>query len=183
MNLVERVKAILLTPKTEWPVIDQEPGDTGYLFTNYVAILAAIPAVAGFIGGSIVGVMGYRTGFFSGLMLAIVSYILAFVGTFVLAFIIDLLAPNFSSQKSFPSAMKLAVYSSTAAWLAGIFSIIPVLAFLNILGLYSLYLLYTGLPVLMRTPAEKQMTYTIAVVVCAIIVWLVIGALPVMLIS
>ena len=50
MNLVERVKAILLTPKTEWAAIEGEPGDPPYLFTNYVAILAAIPAVCGFIG-------------------------------------------------------------------------------------------------------------------------------------
>src|SRR4051812_16778372 len=51
MNLVERVKAIVLTPRTEWPVIAAEPGDAAYLFRNYVAILAAIPAVAGLIGG------------------------------------------------------------------------------------------------------------------------------------
>ncbi len=56
MNLVERVKAILLTPKTEWATIEGEPGDPQYLFTNYVAILAAIPAVCHFIGMSLVGV-------------------------------------------------------------------------------------------------------------------------------
>ena len=55
MDLVERVKAILLTPKTEWPVIAREPGDVAYLFKNYVAILAAIPAVCGFIGSVISG--------------------------------------------------------------------------------------------------------------------------------
>ena len=45
MNLVERIKGILLQPKSEWPAIEREPGDAGYLFPNYVAIVAAIPAV------------------------------------------------------------------------------------------------------------------------------------------
>jgi hypothetical protein len=53
MNLVERMNAILLTPKTEWEVIDRETGDQTYLFTNYVAILAAVPTVAVFIGYSL----------------------------------------------------------------------------------------------------------------------------------
>ena len=45
MSLIDRVKNIILAPKTEWPVIDCEPGDVVYIFTNYVAILAAIPAI------------------------------------------------------------------------------------------------------------------------------------------
>src|SRR5262249_30178358 len=54
-QLVERVKAIVLTPQTEWPIIAREPGDTAGLFTRYVAILALIPALAGFIGTSLIG--------------------------------------------------------------------------------------------------------------------------------
>ena len=100
MNLVARVQAILLNPKTEWPVIEREPGEVGFLFTNYVAILAAIPAVCGFVGTSIVGVGGYRAGLFSGLLGAIVGYILAFVGVYVMALIIDALAPSFNGQKN-----------------------------------------------------------------------------------
>lgn len=178
MNLVERVKNILLTPKTEWPVIDREPGDTSYLFKNYVAILAAIPAVCGFIGASIIGAAGYRSGFFAGLMSAIISYILAFVGTYLMALIIDALAPSFGGRKDFASALKLVVYSSTAAWVAGIFSLIPALAILSILGLYSLYLLYLGIPVLMKSPAEKSLVYTIVAIVCAIVVWIAIATIP-----
>jgi hypothetical protein len=46
MNLVERIKGILLQPKSEWQTIEREPGDAGYLFPNYVAIVAAIPPCA-----------------------------------------------------------------------------------------------------------------------------------------
>jgi len=181
MNLVARVQAILLKPKTEWPVIEREPGDVGFLFTNYVAVLAAIPAVCNFVGSSIIGVAGYRAPLFSGLLLAIVSYILAFVGVYVMALIIDALAPSFNGQKNFGNALKLMVYSSTAAWIAGIFTLIPALAILSILGLYSLYLLYIGLPVLMKSPEDKSLVYTVVAIVCAIVVWIVIGAIPAML--
>ena len=77
MNLVERVKAILLQPKSEWPVIERESGDAGYLFTNYVCIVSAIPAVASFIGTVIAGF-----GIVGGLIYAVVIYVLGLVGVF-----------------------------------------------------------------------------------------------------
>jgi hypothetical protein len=71
MNLVERIKGILLQPKSEWPEIEREPGDAGYLFPNYVAIVAAIPAVCTFIGTSIIGIGDYRVGIGLGLIRAV----------------------------------------------------------------------------------------------------------------
>ena len=76
MNLVERVKGIL-QPKSEWSAIEGEPGNTGYLFPNYVAIVAAIPAVCSFIGTTLIGVDGYRIGIGLGLASAIVLYVLS----------------------------------------------------------------------------------------------------------
>src|SRR5215471_14369995 len=116
MNLVERVKAILLTPKTEWAVIEGESGDAQYLFTNYVAILAAIPAVSALLGYSILGL-----GVGHALIFAIFSYVIYCVAWYVGALVIDALAPTFGARKSTPDALKVAAYSSTAAWLAGIF--------------------------------------------------------------
>ena len=182
MNLIERAKAIVLSPATEWPVIEQESGEPSYLFTNYVAILALIPAVAGFIGTSIVGVSvpgagTFRIPFFSGLFNAIFAYVLTFVVAYVMGLISDFLAPNFGGQKSSANALKLVVYSYTPAWLVGIFLLIPGLAFLSILGLYGFYLFYLGAPVLMKVPREKALMYTVAVVVIALIIAIVVGAL------
>ncbi len=182
MDIVERVKAIILTPKTEWQAIEGEPCDAAYLFTNYVAILAAIPAVCGFIGMSIIGIglpmIGtYRVGIVSGLVSAIAHYVLAFVMVYVLALITDALAPTFGAQKNQSAALKLAVYSMTPAWLVGVFSLIPGLRILGILGLYSLYLFWLGVPALMKAPDEKSVPYTAAVVVCGIIISLVIGVI------
>jgi len=169
MNLVERVKAIILTPKTEWPVIAGEPGDAAYLFSNYVAILAAIPAVCGFIGRLMFG-----RSIIGGLIVAVVLYLLSFVSVYIVAWVVNMLAPTFSSQKNFENALKVTVYSYTPSWLVGVFLLVPALGFLRILGLYGLYLLYLGLPPLMKTPPDKSIWYTIVIVVCAIIVWIVL---------
>ncbi len=182
MDVVERVKAIVLTPKTEWQAIEPEPGDPTYLFTKYVAILAAIPAVCGFIGMSIIGtgmpmIGTYRVGILAGLAGAIVHYVLAFVMVYVLALITDALAPTFGGQKNQSNALKLAVYSMTPAWLVGVFLLIPSLRILGILGLYSLYLFWVGVPALMKAPGEKSVPYTAAVVVCGIVITLIIGAI------
>jgi hypothetical protein len=174
MNLVERVKAILLQPKSEWAVIEREPGDAGYLFSNYVAIVAAIPPVCSFIGTSIIGFGPIRLGIVSGLLHAVVVYVLTLVGVFVVAYVIDFLAGYFDGKKNLGNAMKVSAYAPTAAWVAGVFNLIPALAILSILGLYSLYLLHTGIAALMKPPESKALVYTIAVVICVVVLWLVI---------
>jgi hypothetical protein len=173
-KLLARVKAILLTPRTEWEVIAAEPGDTAALFARYVAILALIPAVAGFIGSTLIG--GY-TSIPSGLLGALVGYVLTFAVVYGVALIVDALAPTFGSQKNFPNALKLTVYSYTPVWLAGIFMLIPGLSFLTILGLYGLYLIWLGLPPLMGAPFDKSVPYAVAVVACALVLAVALGVL------
>lgn len=178
MALMERVKNILFQPKQEWPVIDTEQASVGGLYMGYIVPLAAIGPVASLIGWSVLGMrvpfagaMRIPIGF--GLRMAVVQYVGALVSTFVLALIIDALAPTFGGQKNQIQALKVAAYSATAAWVAGIFAIIPALAILGILGLYSLYLLFLGLPVLMKSPQDKAVGYTVVVIVCAIVLAIV----------
>jgi hypothetical protein len=181
MNLVERVKAILLQPKSEWLVIEREPGDAGYLFSNYVCIVAAIPPVCSFIGTSIVGFGPFRLGIVSGLIHAVIVYVLTLVGVFVTAYIIDFLAGVFGGRKNLDNAMKVSAYAPTAAWLCGVFNLIPMLSILGILGLYSLYLLHTGIAALMKPAADKALIYTIAVILCVIVIWFIIIGVPAMI--
>ncbi|HEY9382911.1 MAG TPA: Yip1 family protein [Gemmatimonadales bacterium] len=179
MALLDRVKSILLAPRPTWQVIDSESATVGSLYTGYVIPLAAIPAVAGFIGLSVIGigVMGtsLKVPMGTGLTWAAVQYCGALVGVFVLALIIDALAPSFGGQKNQIQALKVAAYSATASWIAGIFNILPGLAVLGLLGLYSLYLLYLGLPTLMKAPADKALGYTVVVVISALVIFFVVG--------
>ncbi len=166
MWLVERVKAIVLRPQAEWKVIEQEPETLFDLFINYVAILAAIPEVARFVGQSFIG--GY-TPILPSLLRAVIVYLVTFVMVYIIAGVIDLLAPRFGGEKNFANAVKLSVYSHTPLWLAGIFLLVPGLNFLLILGVYGVYLLWTGLPLLMRVPNEKALPCAIVVTACALV--------------
>jgi len=182
MNLVDRVKRILLSPKTEWEVIDAEPATATELYTRYIAPLAAIGPISQLIGYSVFGITvpfvgTYRVPIGSAITQAIVTYILTLAGTYILALIIDALAPTFNGQRNQIQALKLAAYSLTASWVAGIFALIPGLRILTLLGLYSLYLLYLGLPGLMKAPREKALGYTAVVIIAAIILSMVIGAI------
>ena len=182
MNLVDRVKQILVSPKTEWEVIDAEPTTTAELYTRYIMPLAAIGPIAQIIGFSVFGMSvpfggTYRVPIGSAITQAIVTYVLTLAGTYLLALIIDALAPTFNGQRSQIQALKLAAFSLTASWLAGIFLLLPVLSILSIVGLYSLYLLYLGLPVLMKAPREKALSYTVVVIIAGFVLMLVIGAI------
>jgi hypothetical protein len=181
--LIDRVKAILLTPKTEWPVIDAEPTTIGEIYKSHVLPLAAIGPVASLIGSTVFGysVFGitYRPSLGEALGSAIVGYVFALVGVYLLALIIDYLAPNFGATKNRTQAFKVAAYGWTAAWVVGIVGLIPALSVIGILGLYSLYLVYLGLPVVMKAPADKAVGYVAVVIVVAIVLSFVLSLLAV----
>jgi hypothetical protein len=181
MDLIGRVKKICLNPQSEWSVIAEESTPAAGLITQYVLPLAAVAAVAGFIGGSLIGqtvpfVGTYRMPLATGLGLAVFSIVTAVIGVFLIALIIDALAPTFGAQKNSAQAFKVAAYSFTPAWVAGVLQIIPALAILAVLGgLYGLYLLYLGLPRLMKCPADKAVGYTVVVVISAVVVMLIMS--------
>src|SRR5262249_56557466 len=102
-------------------------------------------------------------------------------GVLVVAYFIAFLAGRSGARKIPGNARRVSPCAPTAAWVAGVFNIIPALAFLGILGLYSLYLLHTGIVALMKPPADKAVIYTIAVIVCAIIVWIIIFGITALL--
>lgn len=178
-SLVERVKNILFQPSAEWPRIDAEPTSIADIYKGYVCILAAIGPIAGLIGQQAFGykLLGitYKPSLTSSIATAVITYVMSLVMIYVLALIIDALAPTFGGTKDKVKAFKAAAYSWTAAWVAGIFAIIPQLAMLAIVGLYSLYLLYLGIPVLMKAPQEKAVGYVAVTVVAAIVLYLVVG--------
>ena len=184
MDIGTRVKGIITKPKDEWVKIKEEPSNITTLFTSYAVILAAIPAVASFIGRAFIGysvpfVGWIRMGVGRALLYAIFSYIFSLIGVYIIGLIIYFLAPSFSSKKDNIQAMKLAVYSMTPAWVAGVLYIIPLLGFLVIIAsLYGLFLLYLGFSTtLMDTPKEKVLVYFIVTVVISIVVLIILGVI------
>jgi hypothetical protein len=179
--LLARIRNIITDPRSEWPLIATEPRDPTRLFLGYVAVLAAIPAIAGFIGSSLVGVSvtagRVHDSIPFGLFNALVSYLFSFVLVYLTALAIDLMAPLFQTTRNFGNALKLATYSYTPVWLIGIVLMVPGLRFLAILGLYAIRLLWTGLPPLMGTPRPKVLSYAGAIVAAAFVITIVMSVI------
>jgi hypothetical protein len=179
-KIFSRIKAILTTPHTEWPIIAAEPASVGGLYRNYICIVAALPVIAQFIRGSLIGYGGFgmhiHTPVVMGLLGLILHYALSLVVTYLIALIVNALAPTFGGQKDSVQALKTVAYAWTAGWVAGMAVIIPWLGWLiAILGaIYGIYLLYLGLPHTMRCPADKAGGYTAVTVIIAIVLsWIV----------
>ncbi|MGB0128251.1 MAG: zinc-ribbon domain-containing protein, partial [Rhodocyclaceae bacterium] len=103
-GLLGRIKGILVSPKSEWPVIAAEPPAPAALMTSYVLPLAAIGPIAQFIGLVMIGVgvpfVGtIRIGVLPGLGMMVTTYVLGLAAVFLMAWIANALAPTFSGVK------------------------------------------------------------------------------------
>jgi len=181
MNAASRAYAILADPSAAWAKIENESDDAAGLLTGYVVQLALIPAIFGSIGACIVGVTVpgagvVRAPIFDGIFGAVFGYVMTCATVLLLGLVIDLLAPAFGGRKDFDSAFKLAAYSYTPVWLAGIFLLAPGLRFLGLTGCYGVYLLWMGLPQLTKVPAAKAPAYMALIVGCACVLILVTAA-------
>ena len=179
-GLVDRAKNILMQPTAEWQRVAGETTEPAKVLTGYVVPLALIGPVAGLIGMQLFGINVFFTtikpSLGTSLTIAVTSFVMAIVGAFLLAFIANFLSPKFGGRDSFPSAFRLVAYAMTAAWVGGVFGLIPSLALIgSLIGLYSLYLLYAGASPVMGVPADKAVGYTVVTIVAAIVVYIVIG--------
>ena len=182
MDIVARVRSIILNPKEEWVRIKAEPATVRDLFRSYIMILAAVPAGGQLLGNILVGrrlpmIGRYRWPIGSALANAILTYVLALAAVYLFALIINELAPSFASTKNMTAALKLAAYSMTPAWVAGVLYLVPGLANLVILAsLYGLYLLYLGFATpMMETPKDKVPAYLGISFVVAVVLFGVLG--------
>ncbi len=176
-ELVERAKAILTQPKAEWTRIAGETTEPMKVFLGYALPLLLIGPIAGFIGGQVFGynaiLVTFRPTLALSLSIAVTAFVLAVVQLFVIAFVANFLSSKFGGKEDFPAAFRLVAYSMTAAWLAGIFGVVPALGILAILGLYSFYLFYLGAMPVMGVPEDKAGVFTVVTVVVVIVVYVV----------
>ena len=175
MNLIERAKNILLTPKTEWLFVDTEVATPQNIFMNYVLPLAIISS----IGKILAGIMPSA---FMGtylIWIAVVSFISIIIGFYISVYVIDMLAPSFNSEKNIGKSAQLVAYSNTPVWVAGFLSFIPVIGtLLAIAGwVYSIFLFYNGLGILKKTPEDKKVVYMVVAIIVMIAITFIISAI------
>jgi hypothetical protein len=163
VNLLNRVKNILMAPREEWPIIAGEAATPQSLYLGYIMILAAIgPAVLLLTYGGL-GSFGIRV--------AIAAYVNSLIGVAVLALIVDVLSTNFGGTRDFTAALKLIAFSFTATWVAQVALFLPWLGWLVVLAgaIYGFYLFFLGAPVLKKCTPDKAGVFTIVVLLCAIV--------------
>ncbi|NJD76753.1 MAG: YIP1 family protein [Candidatus Methanoperedens sp.] len=184
MDQINRAISILKSPQTELAKVKTENINKNDIIRQYIAILALIPAIAYIIGYGIVGLtVGFGLGTYKlpiewAVLGGIITYILSVASVYISGIVINALALNFASKQNDDQAMKLAAYSATAGLVGGIFNIIPMLGIISLIfSLYGLYILYLGIPVLMETPQDKVITYTIVIIVVTIVIAFVVGAI------
>lgn len=186
MNALQRARALLVAPAAAWDEIAGERTSVQGLYLGYVAVLAAIPAVAYFIGFSFVGTGvlggGQRVPFAHGVAHMVVLYVLTLGLVYALALLVNSLAPGFGAEPDFLRAFKVAAYAPTAFWVAGAFYAVPALSILALAGLYSLYLLHVGLTRLMNVPPDRALPYTFVIVLAAIVLGVSVDVLAALMI-
>jgi len=132
-DLFERIKNIMLTPKTEWPAIEAEPTSVAKLYTGYVMPLAALAALMSFVRMSVIGISlpfsgVFRAPLLSGLVYALVSFGFGLLGLYLVGLIISGLAPTFSGERNQRQALKTAAYAVTPAWISSVLGLLPAFA-------------------------------------------------------
>ncbi len=164
MSIVDRIKGIIVDPRSEWIKVAAEPATVQSIYTGWIMILAAIGPLALLLSTH-------------SLQWAVAQYVLSLIVTFVLALIVDSLAPSFGGTRDFIASLKLTAYSYTAAWLAGIFNLLGMLG--GLLGLvatiYAFYTFFLGAPLLKKASPEKAVPFTLIVVLCGIVLGILAG--------
>jgi len=179
MNNLKRAIGILINPKYEWEIIKTEQTTTTKLFKNYAMLIALIPAVAIFIGQSVIGLslgekMTYRIPIINGILFSSVYYAFNLLGLYLLAKFVDVLSQTFGAEKNFSSSLKVVIYSFTPFAAAGIVRIVISFEWLHlILGLYTFYLMYLGLKTVKEIKPEKLPGYLTIVFMISVILYMV----------
>lgn len=175
MNIIERAKNILFTPKTEWQVIKTETATPQSLLTGYVLPLAIIPVVVALLNGVLWWSVRY------GIIMAILSLVMAIVSYYISIYVTDGFAPSFQSEKNLNKSAQLVAYSYTANAVASILGFIPGINIIVSLAgaFYAAYLMYLGTGPLKSTPEDKKVLYVLVIIAIQFVIGLILGALVV----
>jgi hypothetical protein len=178
-KLKTRVIGILTDPIHEWRTIATEQDDIASVYMNYIVPLAAIPAIAMFIGLGVVGApfLG-RFGIVTALSSAIGLYLSTLASPIIAAVVIEKLAPKFKSSGTLVDALKLVAYASAPMWVAGVLYVLLYLAPLILAAaLYSVYLFYLGLPPMMKTHPDNVVPYMVVSAIALLLINLLLALL------
>lgn len=188
MNIIERVKNIILKPKQEWEIIEKEDTEISDIILKYVIPLAVIPAIASFIGYLLLSFVFsaifntlFSTGkvFFSfwyAIKNSFVEFAIPVIVIVLASVIISALSDTFKSKNDLKKTFQLLAYSFTPFLIAGILMLVPYLGYLGrIAGIYGFYLLYLGIKPMLKTPEDQHVPYLAVSIVVVLVLSSIFG--------
>jgi len=177
--LLNHVWGLFAHPDDEWKTIRKERCTVTRCYCSHVLLLAAIPAVAGYIGTTQVGwdVPGgrevHKLTHQSALQIAILFYFTMLAAVFSLGAMINWMGKTYGSRQSLSQSIVLASYTATPLFLIGLMLLYPLLWLNMLVGLpalaYTVYLLYTGVPVMMGISRERGFLFASAVLAVGLV--------------
>lgn len=176
MNIIDRVKNILLTPKTEWDIINGETATPQSLLMSYVLPLAIVASAGTLLKGLL---FGGTTGLMFFIVTAIITFMVHAITYYVIVIIVDMLAPSFDSEKNLGKSAQLVAYSATSSYLGAFFSFVPIVGWLIALAGwgYGIYLMYLGIGPLKKAPEDKKVVYMIVAFLIMILLYFILVAI------
>lgn len=180
VNIIDRAKNILITPKEEWYKVDNELTPVSTVLGSYVLPMCLIGALATFIGQGLIGqnvpLVGSTASVKMGLIGALLFVALQVITVFIVAAAIDALSQTFASEKNWRKSFQLSAYSLTASYVGALFFIFPALNIIVIIcTIYCVYPLYTGIPVIKKTTADKQVAYLAVIILITVVAVILVG--------
>lgn len=174
---LNRIWGLYTQPKAQWQLVDRQQESMSYSL-RHALVMALIPAICvyislAYLGWDLSDNIGEPLLFSQGnaLSLALILYLSLIAGVFALAYLVLWMARTFGASPNFSHALELAAYAATPLFMAGLAALA-----------YSSYLLHTGIPIVMRIPAERSFIYAMSLltgawvlllcaVVTAIMLW------------
>jgi Yip1 domain len=180
--LLERMKNILVSPRSEWTRIAGESSSVGELYVRYALPLLIGVALISLVHLSVIGTTTLFGGTMRlpltlGLTSALVTVIGGAIGLAFVSVIINMLAPSFGARRELRQAFKVAVYTATPSAVASVFSLLPGLgALLGLVAMvYGIYVLYLGLVPVMQAPKDRAFGYTVTILIVTFVISIVFG--------
>lgn len=169
---IQHMWGVLYDPKHEWKDIRKEHYSMMHCFLSQISILAAIPALALFIGTTQIGwsVAGgefVKLTMGSAFMAAVAFYAAMWVAVGFIAYVIHWMEKTYGGNVTIDECMVLTTFTATPMFLAGIVGLYPVLWLNVIIGLaavcYTVYLLFTGVPEIMQIPKDRAFFFSASI--------------------
>ncbi|WP_213879939.1 Yip1 family protein [Pseudomonas sp. dw_358] len=189
--MIHHVVGLFTHPDQEWQHIRGEKEESlGHLYLTHTLILAAVPAIAAYIGTTHLGWMiGDRTALVltadNALWMALMSYAAMLGGVAVMGMFIHWMARTYDAKPSMPRCVAFATYTATPLFIGGLAALYPHLWLGMLVGsasiCYTVYLLYVGLPTFMSVGREEGFLFASSVLAVGLVVLVAIIALTVII--